>query len=509
MKKLSYIIATCLLLLASTFLIAMSSWNSYIKILLNLILFIAYFIFTFSIMSKMCKKYIDKIKKLKNDLKRFNFEVQVTSSQISSVSESITVTLDENNVFANNVYDEVNEMASNNKLVNDSIDNTLSEVKNIMDLLSQAEEITVDMLQKSSISKDTVKISLEEILHIVQTINGIHESSNKTLVNMESLKKTSKEIVHILETVRNVSKQTQLLALNATIESARAGEHGKGFAVVASEIHKLADDTARSVADINSLIKAIQDEVENVYTVVRENASRVDEGISSTKNIEINLGRMDSSFNDVFEMIDQISSISQKEVLIAQSVGNQIKEVEEVVSKTSISVEQVQSSVHQQKHNMEEFSSMGSTLNGASSTLAELFSTEADSLEAMSNEALEKAQSSLSLIHGEICSKYEIFSSKDSTVHEAILSEFMKKYSFVEAAWTNDRKGRFICSIPKAGIANAIVREWFKQSIKGEDFVSSIYISAITRNPCITVSSAIKNSSGEIVGVVGIDIIIK
>jgi len=509
MKKASYIIATCLLFMVSTFLIAISGWDIYLRITLHLLLFAAYFIFTWCTISKMCKKYINKIQQLKNDLKRLNFEVQVTSSQISSVSESIAVTLDENNVFAKYVYDEVNEMANNNKLVNSSIDNTLSEVKNIMELLNRAEEITIDMLKKSSISKDTVKISLEEILHIVQTINSIHESSDMTMVNMESLKKTSKEIIHILETVKNVSKQTQLLALNATIESARAGEHGKGFAVVASEIHKLADDTAKSVEDINSLIKAIQNEVESVYTVVRENASRVDEGMSATKNIETNLGRIDSSFNDVFDMMDQISSLSKKEVLIAQSVGNQIQEVEDVVTKTSISVEQVQSSVHQQKHNMEEFSSMGSRLNQASSTLSELFLTETDSLESIGNEAFEKAQNSLSLIRNEICSKSQIISSRDSTVHETILSDFMKKYSFVEAAWTNDRKGRFICSIPKAGIANANVREWFKQSIKGEDFVSSIYISAITRNPCITVSSPIKNSSGEIVGVVGIDIIIK
>ncbi|MHB8063640.1 MAG: methyl-accepting chemotaxis protein [Ruminiclostridium sp.] len=509
MKKNSYIIATCLLLLTSTFFIAISEWNIYLRIALHLILFIAYFIFTWYTFSKLCKKYTTKIEKLKNDLKRFNFEVQVTSSQISSVSESIAVTLDENNIFAKYVYDEVNEMANNNVLVNNSIENTLSEVKNIVELLNRAEEITVDMLKKSTISKDTVKISLEEILHIIKTINGIHESSNMTLVNMESLKKTSKEIVYILETVKNVSKQTQLLALNATIESARAGEHGKGFAVVASEIHKLADDTGKSVADINSLINAIQVEVENVYTVVQENAARVDEGIASTKNVEINLGRMDSSFNDVFEMIDQISTISVKEVLIAQNVGNQIKEVEEVIAKTSKSVEEVQTSVHQQKNNTEELLSVGSRLNEASSALSELFSAEANSLEAIGNGALEMAQSSLALIHDEICSKHEIINSKDSTVHEAILKDFMKKYSFVEAAWTNDRKGRFICSIPKAGIANAIVREWFKQSIKGEDFVSSIYISAITRNPCITVSSPIKNSSGEIVGVVGIDIIIK
>ena len=507
MKKTSYIIVSCILTLLSSFLIWISEWNTYLIIIINCIVLIAFSIIIWHIFNTMNKKLKDKIKKIKSELKRFNFEVQVTSSQISSVSESITVTLDENNDFAKNVYNEVKEMANNNELVNNKISNTLSEVKNIISLLNNAEEIIAEMLQKGSTSKDTVKLSLREILQIVETIHSIHDSSNKTLSNMETLQKTSKEIVGILDTVRNVSKQTQLLALNATIESARAGENGKGFAVVASEIRKLADDTGKSVEDISSLIYAIQDEVEGVFTVVRENASCVDDGLSATKNIEANLGRIDSSFNDVFGMIAQVSSLSSEEVHIAQNVSNQIIEVEDVVSKTSTLVDNVCSLVHQQKHNMADFSVVGARLNDASSIMAELFSSEADALESIGNEALEKAQSSLALIHKEICSKNVIINSRNSSEHEAILSEFIKKYSFVEAAWTNDHKGRFICSIPNAGIANANVREWFKQSIKGNDFVSSIYISAITRNPCITVSSPIKNSSGDIIGVAGIDIV--
>ena len=506
MKNTSYIVSTCLLLILSSVITAISHWNTILFTALNIILFTGYFIYSWITLSNRFKTYTDKIKKLKNDLKRFNFEVQVTSSQISSVSESIAVTLDENNEFAKYVYDEVQAMTDNNNRVNSSINNTLSEVKNIMDHLNCAEEITVDTLKKSTISKDTVKLSLEEIFQIVKTMDSIHESSSMTLSNMEVLSKTSGEIARILDAVRSVSKQTQLLALNATIESARAGEHGVGFAVVASEIHKLADDTGKSVEDINSLIKDIQNEVESVYSVVRENASRVNEGLTATKKIESNLGRIDSSFNDVFERLEEISDLSIKEVNIAQNVGHQIKDVEEIVSETSKSVEDVHSSVHKQKNNIEELAALGSKLNEASSSLAQLFSSEADSLESIGNDALQKAESCLSIIRDEICSRNEIINSKDSAVHEAILSEFMNKYSFVEASWTNDRKGRFICSIPKAGIANANVREWFKQSINGQDFVSSIYISAITRNPCVTVSSPIKNGRAEIVGVVGIDI---
>ena len=506
MKSSSYIVANCLFFLVSSFLVCFSGINSYVKLILNLIVFAIYFLVTWKPIQGKFRLYTDRIKKLKSDLKKFNFEVQVTSSQISSVSENISVTLDENNEFAKYVYDEVKEMANKNEHVYDSITNTLSEVKNIVDLLNNAKDITGQMIEKSSISKDTVRLSLEEIMQIVKTIDSIHESSNKTLVNMERLQKTSGEIEHILETVSSISKQTQLLALNATIESARAGEHGKGFAVVAAEIHKLADNTGKSVEEIGSLIKSIHGEVGSVYTVVRENASRVDEGISATKSIEKYLEKIDSSFNDVFNMMDKISSLSQQEVLIAQNVGNQIKGVEDVLSATSRSVDDVCTSVHQQKKNIEEISSMGIRLNEASSTLSELFSGEAEDVEALGNDAMEKAKSSLSIIYKELCSNIEIINSKDSAVHEEILRDFKNKYPYVEAVWTNDKKGRFICSIPKAGIANANVREWFKRSIKGENFVSSIYISAITRNPCITVSSPIKSDTGEIVGVVGIDI---
>lgn len=508
MKNTSYLIASSALLTCSTVLVAVSGWNLPI-LALNLILLMGYFIFVWSIISTSFKQQTESIKKLKKDLRNFNFEVQVTSSQISSVSESIAVTIEENNQFAIYVYDKVREMAANNDLVNSSIANTLSEVRSIMNLLDNADDITVDMLKKSTISKDTVKLSMEEIMQIVKTIDSIHDSSNKTLSYMERLQKTSREIVHILETVSNISRQTQLLALNATIKSARAGEHGKGFAVVASEIHKLADDTNKSVGDINSLIKAIQNEVESVYSVVKENASRVDEGISATKNIEENLGRIDNSFNDVFGMMDRISELSKEEVKIAQNVGDQIKEVEEVIFQTSKSVDDVCASVHQQKHNMEDISSLGSRLNDASSNLVKLFSNEAEALESVSIEAMDKARKALSFIKEELCIRNELITSKDHDTHQSILADFMHKYSFVEAAWTNDRKGRFICSIPKAGIANANVREWFKRSIEGEDFISAIYISAITRNPCVTVSSPVKSTSGEIVGVVGIDIIIK
>ena len=500
------IIPSVIIFLISSVLMVFKVANSAVNISINFIIITLCTVFLLLSMKKTMDKKNERIGKLKDDLKRFNFEVQVTSSQISSVSENIAVTLDENNVFATHVYNEAQEMATSTQDVSNGIIQVLAQVKSIMDLLNNADSITKEMLNKSGISKQSVKISLDEIMQIVHTVEGIHESSERTLQYMEKLKLTSGEIVNILETVSNVSRQTQLLALNATIESARAGEHGKGFAVVADEIRKLADDTANSVKNINTLINAIQEEVFSVDGVVRENAQRVQKANAASKNIESNLGIIDSSFNDVCAMINRIGALSKEEVEIAQNVGSKIEAVEQVMFKTAQHVDGVRTSVHQQKNKMEQIASMGSRLNEASSNLADLFSSEADNLESIGNNASEMANECFKIIKNEICTNQKIIESRDTNAHSEVLSSIIEKYSFIEAAWTNDLKGRFICSIPDAGIANANVREWFRQSIVGEDFVSQIYISAITRNPCITVSSAIRDKTGNIIGVVGVDI---
>jgi hypothetical protein len=42
-----------------------------------------------------------------------------------------------------------------------------------------------------------------------------------------------------------------------------------------------------------------------------------------------------------------------------------------------------------------------------------------------------------------------------------------------------------------------------------ETYVSSVYISAITKKPCLTLSRPIVNDAGEVIGVIGIDIAVR
>ena len=58
-------------------------------------------------------------------------------------------------------------------------------------------------------------------------------------------------------------------------------------------------------------------------------------------------------------------------------------------------------------------------------------------------------------------------------------------------------------------LGNRADREYFKESLKGNDFATNAYVSATTKQLCVTVSAPIKDDSGAIVGVIASDISLK
>ncbi len=438
--------------------------------------------------------------------KRLGYEISVASTQVDAVSKDLYVTLEEQTAFTEQLLAEAQEMTMINEQVNQNIEYTVANIKEVLRVQDEVGENTKQLEVISASSGKTIHRSLEEMLTIINHIKEIEVTSNSASKYMDQLNNAAEKIVYILETVSQISSQTHMLALNASIESARAGEAGKGFAVVSEEIRKLAGNTANAVGEIKELIDGIMQALTNANQHLHKNQEKVEAGVNESITIEGSLKEAQYAFERVSGLVEKITSLSSKEIALAKSVNVSINHVEANSEELAQSVTSVFESIHKQKDIIEGIVNMGELLGASSKDLMALIDEyKLNDLSEYDTASLEMYQESFHALVKELTS-HEAFRQLDKATHQRLLEEVIKKNDFIEAIWTNGHKGRFVVSIPPAGIANGSVRQWFKEGIKGHKYMSKPYISSITKTPCVTLSAPIKMKDGTIRGVIGIDI---
>lgn len=155
-------------------------------------------------------------------------------------------------------------------------------------------------LQKGNMLKEsanTLSESIKELEYnfqrqkniIIETSSGLNEMLEDLHGNnrkVEAMTTHAQDVKAIVDIISKIAEQTNLLALNAAIEAARAGEQGRGFAVVSDEVRKLAEQTQKSLSEINVSINGLIQSVIEVAHSFSEQSKGIEEVSVSIKNIE-------------------------------------------------------------------------------------------------------------------------------------------------------------------------------------------------------------------------------
>lgn len=187
-------------------------------------------------------------------------------------------------------------------------------LNNILDGLDasqeQLEKDAFDVINSSDTSLNLVKESIssvEEILEMIDTLNGVVQESSAKIQELEEL---SKQIEQFAAVIGSISNKTNILSLNASIEAARAGEHGRGFAVVASEVRNLAAQSSKSSKEISNTILKVQ--------------TSVNETVSSMKVIFDNSTRQKEKADDVGNVLKKVVDAAYAANEVARNIENEI-----------------------------------------------------------------------------------------------------------------------------------------------------------------------------------------
>ncbi|WP_198513958.1 methyl-accepting chemotaxis protein TlpB [Helicobacter pylori] len=279
---------------------------------------------------------------------RARIDVGDRNDEISQVGRGV-------NLFVENarlIIEEIKEISTLNKTSMDKLvqiaqetqksmkdsSTTLNSVKNKATDIASMMNISIEQsqgLRKRLIeTQGLVKESKDAIGDLFSQITESAHTEEELSSQVEQLSRNADDVKSILDIINDIADQTNLLALNAAIEAARAGEHGRGFAVVADEVRNLAGRTQKSLAEINSTIMVIVQEINAVSSQMNLNSQKMERLSDMSKSVQETYEKMSSNLSSVVldsnqSMDDYAKSGHQIEAMVSDFV-----EVEKVASKT-------------------------------------------------------------------------------------------------------------------------------------------------------------------------------
>jgi methyl-accepting chemotaxis protein len=170
-------------------------------------------------------------------------------------------------------------------------------------------------------------VNVDKLEHELQK-NSVNAGQvmKQTINAMGEIQESSKRIEEIVTLIDSIAFQTNLLALNAAVEAARAGEHGRGFAVVAGEVRALAQKSADAAREINQLIG--------------DSISVINRGTELASESEAVLTQMNTSIDNVTQMIGDIANSSSEQSRGVNEVNQALHLIDEVTQNNAALVEE-------------------------------------------------------------------------------------------------------------------------------------------------------------------------
>lgn len=288
----------------------------------------------------------DKVTAYSEELYASTDHVATTTQGVSRLFEEMNVAAqgsskraEEGTVGVNQAVDGLNQIAAASQGVN---------------------EQTIHTLEAANGGLETVQLA-EKRMQEIRRANELTQQMVNRLSNQ------SLEIEKITRSITAITEQTNLLALNAAIEAARAGEHGKGFAVVAAEVRKLAEESKQSAIQIQTVVRDIQRDTEQVESAFEESSVHVENGVSQ-------MGEVAEAFREIVSVIEETSRQMSEIAAATEEVSANTTEVAVSVEDMSTNAVSTQRSVEEAGANVEEQLAAIQEINGIAETMSHMSS---------------------------------------------------------------------------------------------------------------------------------------
>lgn len=271
-------------------------------------------------------------------------EMQTTTDEIHSNCREIVQTMEHISVGAGEQLSKLNQ-------ISDLVTQTSEQAHEVGEVLSQI-QIAATKGTENCLKGNTLASRAEDAM------NAIDASASATATSIEILGKRTSEIANVLSMMKEIATQTNLLALNAAIEASQAGEQGRGFSIIAGEIRKLAEESKKSVENIELFVTDVQsDTIQAVdqMSVMRKNVKQglhtakettaaFDEILDSSNQTQVGAKDIIGSMKQFQKNFQQVRSFVESVVVISQESTAGTEQVASSSSELLAAIHQIKES---------------------------------------------------------------------------------------------------------------------------------------------------------------------
>lgn len=208
----------------------------------------------------------------------------------------------------------------------------------ISEMATSIDRVSATALESENVAKRSVEIAHNGSKIVHNTISGmdtIREQIQDTSKRIKRLGESSQEIGDIIGLIDDIAEQTNILALNAAIQASMAGDAGRGFAVVADEIQRLAERSSAATKQIETLVKAIQNDTNEAIISMEQTTSEVIRGAKLAENAGVALEEIENVSQALAKLIQSISNAARQQASTAAHISRTMDVIQEITSQTS------------------------------------------------------------------------------------------------------------------------------------------------------------------------------